>query len=132
MSISDCCGCMCVCLLIDVLLPQRSEIVTGKWCKVILVLMSRQWWLSLFSYSSQWQCFRKWQRFVCVPCCFCRTSYNQFFSLKVILFLQLLWQLMEYSYLLDQADKCEDPYMRMVYACKSLLLWVMKENIINR
>lgn len=25
---------------------------------------------------------------------------------------------MEYSYLLDQADTSEDPYMRMVYACK--------------
>lgn len=23
---------------------------------------------------------------------------------------------MEYSYLLDQADECEDPYMRLVYA----------------
>jgi hypothetical protein len=23
---------------------------------------------------------------------------------------------MEYSYLLDRADKCEDPYMRLVYA----------------
>ena len=29
-----------------------------------------------------------------------------------------LWQLMEYSYLLDQADECEDPYMVLVYACK--------------
>ncbi|KAA3489630.1 oxysterol-binding protein-related protein 3C-like [Gossypium australe] len=27
-----------------------------------------------------------------------------------------LLQLMEYSYLLDQADKCEDPYLRLVYA----------------
>lgn len=26
---------------------------------------------------------------------------------------------MEYSYLLDQADECEDPYLRLVYACKS-------------
>lgn len=25
---------------------------------------------------------------------------------------------MEYSYLLDQADTCEDPCMRMVYACE--------------
>lgn len=25
---------------------------------------------------------------------------------------------MEYSYLLDQADECEDPYMRLVYACE--------------
>lgn len=29
------------------------------------------------------------------------------------------FQLMEYSYLLDMADKTEDPYMRMVYACKN-------------
>ena len=28
----------------------------------------------------------------------------------------LLEQLMEYSYLLDRADECEDPYMRLVYA----------------
>ena len=27
-------------------------------------------------------------------------------------------QLMEYSHLLDMADETEDPYMRMVYACK--------------
>lgn len=25
-------------------------------------------------------------------------------------------QLMEYSYLLDLADECEDPYMRLMYA----------------
>ena len=25
---------------------------------------------------------------------------------------------MEYSHLLDLADDCEDPYMRLVYACK--------------
>lgn len=25
---------------------------------------------------------------------------------------------MEYSYLLDMADKTEDPYMRLVYACR--------------
>jgi len=36
-------------------------------------------------------------------------------------FLHLLsLQLMEYSYLLDMADKTEDPYMRMVYACKHI------------
>lgn len=29
-----------------------------------------------------------------------------------------LVQLMEYSHLLDKADECEDPYMRMVYAGK--------------
>jgi hypothetical protein len=28
---------------------------------------------------------------------------------------------MEYCELLDKADECEDPYMRMVYACKSAL-----------
>lgn len=28
---------------------------------------------------------------------------------------------MEYSYLLDQANKCDDPYMRMVYACENLV-----------
>lgn len=27
-------------------------------------------------------------------------------------------QLMEYCHLLDLADECEDPYMRMVYTCK--------------
>jgi hypothetical protein len=27
-------------------------------------------------------------------------------------------QLMEYSYLLDLADECEDPHMRLVYASK--------------
>lgn len=32
--------------------------------------------------------------------------------------LQHFSQLMEYSHLLDQADECEDPYMRLVYACK--------------
>ena len=25
---------------------------------------------------------------------------------------------MEYSYLLDMADETEDPYLRLVYACK--------------
>lgn len=29
---------------------------------------------------------------------------------------------MEYSYLLDQANECEDPYMRLVYACEFLFL----------
>lgn len=28
---------------------------------------------------------------------------------------------MEYSHLLDKADECEDPYMRLVYACKDIL-----------
>ncbi|KAL0369823.1 UNVERIFIED_CONTAM: Oxysterol-binding protein-related protein 3C [Sesamum angustifolium] len=42
-------------------------------------------------------------------------------TLPVLIFepmtmLQKMAELMEYSYLLDQADKCEDPYMRMVYA----------------
>ncbi|GAB4833817.1 Oxysterol-binding protein- protein 3B [Ancistrocladus abbreviatus] len=42
-------------------------------------------------------------------------------TLPVIIFepmtmLQKMAELMEYSYLLDQADKCEDPYMRLVYA----------------
>ncbi|XP_051134320.1 oxysterol-binding protein-related protein 3C [Andrographis paniculata] len=42
-------------------------------------------------------------------------------TLPVIIFepmtmIQKMAELMEYSYLLDQADKCEDPYMRMVYA----------------
>jgi hypothetical protein len=27
-------------------------------------------------------------------------------------------QLMEYCELLDKADECDDPYMRMVYACE--------------
>lgn len=27
-------------------------------------------------------------------------------------------QLMEYTHLLDLADECEDPHMKMVYACK--------------
>lgn len=52
------------------------------------------------------------------------------FSLELMLSLQLLWQLMEYSYLLDQADKCDDPYMRMVYACKYFFL-VMTECFIT-
>ncbi|XP_050290888.1 oxysterol-binding protein-related protein 3C isoform X2 [Quercus robur] len=30
--------------------------------------------------------------------------------------LQKMAELMEYSYLLDRADECEDPYMRLVYA----------------
>ncbi|KAL8531462.1 hypothetical protein ACS0TY_008164 [Phlomoides rotata] len=42
-------------------------------------------------------------------------------TLPVLIFepmtmLQKMAEIMEYSYLLDQADKCEDPYMRMVYA----------------
>lgn len=31
-----------------------------------------------------------------------------------------LLQLLEYSHLLDLADECQDPYMRLVYACKCL------------
>lgn len=42
-------------------------------------------------------------------------------TLPVLIFepmtmLQKMAELMEYSHLLDQADKCDDPYMRMVYA----------------
>eukprot|EP01018_Ginkgo_biloba_P018978 Gb_14611 [translate_table: standard] len=42
-------------------------------------------------------------------------------TLPVIIFqpmtmLQMMAELMEYSYLLDQADECEDPYLKMVYA----------------
>uniref|UniRef100_A0A7N0ZY90 Oxysterol-binding protein n=1 Tax=Kalanchoe fedtschenkoi TaxID=63787 RepID=A0A7N0ZY90_KALFE len=42
-------------------------------------------------------------------------------TLPVVIFepmtmLQKMAELMEYSYLLDQADECEDPYMRLVYA----------------
>ncbi|CAA2993270.1 oxysterol-binding -related 3C [Olea europaea subsp. europaea] len=42
-------------------------------------------------------------------------------TLPVLIFepmtmLQKMAELMEYSYLLDQADECEDPYMRLVYA----------------
>eukprot|EP00252_Welwitschia_mirabilis_P018033 TRINITY_DN401_c0_g1_i1.p1 TRINITY_DN401_c0_g1~~TRINITY_DN401_c0_g1_i1.p1 ORF type:complete len:464 (+),score=100.68 TRINITY_DN401_c0_g1_i1:235-1626(+) len=42
-------------------------------------------------------------------------------TLPVIIFepmtmLQKMAELMEYSYLLDMADECEDPYLRMVYA----------------
>ena len=29
---------------------------------------------------------------------------------------------MEYSHLLDMADQCEDPHMKLVYACKCLFL----------
>jgi len=36
----------------------------------------------------------------------------------MVLVLQYLLQLMEYSHLLNLADECEDPYMRLVYACK--------------
>ncbi|BAT84467.1 hypothetical protein LR48_Vigan03g140100 [Vigna angularis] len=44
-------------------------------------------------------------------------------TLPVIIFepmtmLQRMAELMEYSYLLDMADKTEDPYMRLVYACR--------------
>mgnify|MGYP000647986826 CR=1 FL=1 len=28
------------------------------------------------------------------------------------------WQLMEYAHLLDLADECEDPYLKLAYACK--------------
>ncbi|CAL5422584.1 unnamed protein product [Camellia sinensis] len=43
-------------------------------------------------------------------------------TLPVIIFepvsmLQKMAELMEYSYLMDLADECEDPYMRSVYAC---------------
>ncbi|CAM8975414.1 unnamed protein product [Rhodiola kirilowii] len=42
-------------------------------------------------------------------------------TLPVLIFepmtmLQKMAELMEYSYLLDQADECEDPHMRLVYA----------------
>ncbi|GFZ18033.1 OSBP(oxysterol binding protein)-related protein 3C [Actinidia rufa] len=42
-------------------------------------------------------------------------------TLPVLIFepmtmLQKMAELMEYSYLLDRADECEDPYMRLVYA----------------
>ncbi|XP_010262527.1 PREDICTED: oxysterol-binding protein-related protein 3A-like isoform X2 [Nelumbo nucifera] len=42
-------------------------------------------------------------------------------TLPVLIFepmtmLQKMAELMEYSHLLDQADECEDPYMRLVYA----------------
>ncbi|GFP82319.1 oxysterol-binding protein-related protein 3a [Phtheirospermum japonicum] len=42
-------------------------------------------------------------------------------TLPVLIFepmtmLQKMAELMEYAHLLDQADKCEDPYMRMMYA----------------
>ncbi|CAL5368397.1 unnamed protein product [Camellia sinensis] len=47
-------------------------------------------------------------------------------TLPVIIFepmsmLQKMAELMEYSYLMDLADECEDPYMRLVYACNILL-----------
>jgi hypothetical protein len=41
-------------------------------------------------------------------------------------------QLMEYCELLDKADECEDPYMRMVYACEfspSLALHIVQCHI---
>lgn len=47
------------------------------------------------------------------------------FCLSRIKFFSSLWllsQLMEYSYLLDMADDCEDPYMRLVYTCKCIFL----------
>ncbi|KAK9991514.1 hypothetical protein SO802_026499, partial [Lithocarpus litseifolius] len=42
-------------------------------------------------------------------------------TLPVLIFepmtmLQKMAELMEYSYLLDRADECEDPYMPLVYA----------------
>jgi len=44
-------------------------------------------------------------------------------TLPVVIFepmtmLQKMAEIMEYSHLLDQADECEDPYLRLVYACK--------------
>lgn len=33
---------------------------------------------------------------------------------------------MEYSNLLDLADKCEDPYLRLVYACKYSFVEIVK------
>lgn len=44
--------------------------------------------------------------------------YFIFIYCVIIWIVQWLWQLMEYSHLLDLADECEDPYMRLVYACK--------------
>jgi hypothetical protein len=32
---------------------------------------------------------------------------------------------MEYSHLLDLADQCEDPHMKMVYACKYHITWLL-------
>ena len=32
---------------------------------------------------------------------------------------------MEYSYLLDLADECEDPYMRLMYASKYSFMCVL-------
>ena len=49
-------------------------------------------------------------------------------------------QLMEYSHLLDLADQCEDPYMRLVYTCKyidyiytffTVNLWIQNSVIIR-
>lgn len=48
--------------------------------------------------------------------------------IRVILSMKTLWrvmiwlQLMEYNHLLDMADQCEDPHMKLVYACKCLFL----------
>lgn len=46
-------------------------------------------------------------------------------TLPVLIFepmtmLQKMAELMEYSHLLDKADECEDPYMRLVYAMQHL------------
>lgn len=30
-------------------------------------------------------------------------------------------QILEYTHLLDLADECEDPYMRVAYVCKFIL-----------
>lgn len=54
----------------------------------------------------------------------CNISFRECFcqfcaSYIVLLNVQCVWQIMEYSYLLDRADECEDPYMRLVYACES-------------
>ena len=43
-------------------------------------------------------------------------------------------QIMEYSYLLDMADQCEDPFVKLAYACKpygilSILLQFEDESV---
>lgn len=51
-------------------------------------------------------------------------------TLPVLIFepmsmLQKMAELMEYSYLLDLADECEDPYMRLMYASKYSFMCVL-------
>lgn len=108
--------------------PYRNGIVTGKWCKSMLALISHQWSHFRLSFLSQWRCYKKWPRSVFyhimyfvafVLCyCICTNYFSKCSRCRISSIVIIISQLMEYSYLLDMADKTDDPYMRLVYACK--------------